>query len=247
VAAGDAKNAAVVIGVGPRQGLGAALARRLGAAGLHVFVSGRTAARVEECAGEVRSNGGGATAVATDATLPGDVERLFGAVDATGLPLEIVVYNAGNARFGKLLDIDAPAFEEAWRICCLGGFLVGQQAARRMAPRGSGSIFFTGATASVRARAPFVAFASAKFALRAVAQSMARDLGPQGVHVAHFVIDGVIDGEQANSRMPDLKQRLGEDGMLSPDAIAEAYWSTHRQQRSAWAHEIDLRPWKETF
>ena len=241
------RNAALVIGVGPRQGLGAAVARRLGAEGLHVFVSGRTAARIEECAEEVRSNGGAATAIAADATLTGDVERVFAAIDASGLPLEIVVYNAGNARFGKLLEIDARAFEEAWRIGCLGGFLVGQQAARRMLARGGGSIFFTGATASVRARGPFVAFASAKFALRAVAQSMARDLSPQGIHVAHFVIDGVIDGEQANSRMPDLKQRLGEDGMLSPDAIAEAYWHTHRQHRSAWAHEIDLRPWKETF
>ncbi len=178
---------------------------------------------------------------------PSDVERLFGAVDAEGLPLEIVVYNASSTRFGKLLEIDAGAFEEAWRMCCLGGFLVGQQAARRMAARGGGSIFFTGATASLRARAPYLAFASGKFALRAVAQAMARDLGPQGIHVAHFIIDGAVDGEQAHSRMPDLKQRLGEDGMLSPDAIAEVYWSTHRQHRSAWAHEIDLRPWKETF
>jgi NAD(P)-dependent dehydrogenase (short-subunit alcohol dehydrogenase family) len=242
-----AKNAALVIGVGPRQGLGAAVARRLGAEGLRVFVSGRTAARIEECAAEVRSSGGTATAVAADATIPGDVERVFAAIDAAGLPLEIVVYNAGNARFGKLLEIDARSFEEAWRIGCLGGFLVGQQAARRMLPRAGGSIFFTGATASVRARGPFIAFAAAKFALRAVAQSMARDLGPQGIHVAHFVIDGVIDGEQANSRMPDLKQRLGEDGMLSPDAIADAYWCAHRQHRSAWAHEVDLRPWKETF
>ena len=239
--------AAVVIGVGPRQGLGAAVARRLGAEGLHVFVSGRTATRIGECVADVRAQGGAATAIAADATQPSEVERVFATVDATGLPLEIVVYNAGNARFGKLLEIEAAAFEEAWRIGCLGGFLVGQQAARRMLARGRGSIFFTGATASIRARAPFVAFASAKFGLRAVAQAMARDLGPQGIHVAHFVIDGVIDGDQANARMPDLKQRLGEDGMLSPDAIAAAYWDTHRQQRSAWAHEVDLRPWKETF
>ena len=243
----EPKNAAVVIGVGAREGLGAAVARRLGAEGLHVFVSGRTAVRIEACAAEVRTKGGGATAVAADATVPAEVEGLFGAVDASGLPLEVVVYNAGNARFGKLLEIDAQSFEDAWRIGCLGGFLVGQQAARRMIPRGSGSILFTGATASVRARAPFVAFAAAKFGLRAVAQAMARDLGPQGIHVAHFVIDGVIDGEQVNARMPDLKQRLGEDGMLAPDAIAAAYWDAHRQHRSAWVHEIDLRPWKETF
>jgi NAD(P)-dependent dehydrogenase (short-subunit alcohol dehydrogenase family) len=245
--ASGAKSAALVVGVGARQGLGAAIARRLAAESLHVFVSGRTAGRIGECAAELRAGGGAASAIAADATVPAEVDRLFAAVDAAGLALEIVVYNAGNARFGKLLEIDAGAFEDAWRIGCLGGFLVGQQAARRMLARGRGSIFFTGATASVRARAPFVAFAAAKFALRAVAQAMARDLGPQGIHVAHFVIDGVIDGEQVNARMPDLKQRLGEDGMLSPDAIASAYWDTHRQHRSAWSHEIDLRPWKETF
>ncbi|HVR28565.1 MAG TPA: SDR family NAD(P)-dependent oxidoreductase [Thermoanaerobaculia bacterium] len=240
-------HAAVVLGVGARAGLGAAAARRLGAEGLHVFVSGRTASRIEACAEEMRRGGGRATAIAGDATLPGDVERLFAAVDDAGLPLEIVVYNAGNARFGTLLEIDAQAFEETWRIGCLGGFLAGQEAARRMIAQGRGSIFFTGATASLRARPPFVAFASAKFGLRAVAQAMARDLGPQGIHVAHFIIDGVIDGEQVNQRMPDLKQRLGEDGMLLPDAIAAAYWDVHRQQRSAWSHEIDLRPWKEGF
>jgi NAD(P)-dependent dehydrogenase (short-subunit alcohol dehydrogenase family) len=245
--ADDIRKTAVVVGVGAREGLGAALARRLGAEGLHVVVSGRTGARIEECAADLRARGGAATAVAADATLAGDVERLFGAVDAAGLPLEIVVYNAGNARFGKLLEIDAQAFEETWRIGCLGGFLVGQQAARRMVAQRSGSIFFTGATASLRARPPFIAFASAKFGLRAVAQAMARDLGPQGIHVAHFVIDGVIDGEQVNARMPDLKQRLGEDGMLLPDAMAAAYWDVHRQQRSAWTHELDLRPWKESF
>ena len=239
--------AAVVIGVGPAQGTGAALARRLAGEGLHVFVSGRTQARLDECASDLESRGGAATAVAGDTTRPADVERLFGAVDAGGLPLEIVVYNAGNARFGRLLEIDAQAFEDTWRIGCLGGFLVGQQAARRMISQGSGSIFFTGATASLRGRPPSLAFASAKFGLRAVAQAMARDLGPQGIHVAHFVIDGVIDGEQVNARMPDLKQRLGEDGMLLPDAIAAAYWDVHRQHRSAWSHEIDLRPWKETF
>ena len=243
----SAKAAAVVIGVGPRQGLGAAVARRLGAEGLHVVVSGRTAARIEECAAEVRAAGGASTAIAADAGRPADVERVFAAVDALGLPLEIVIYNVGNARFAKPLEIDAASFEDAWRIGCLGGFLAGQHAAKRMLPRGGGSIFFTGATASIRARPMYIAFASAKFGLRAVAQAMARDLGPQGIHVAHFLIDGVIDGDQANSRMPDLKQRLGEDGMLAPDAIAAAYWDTHRQHRSAWSHEIDLRPWKETF
>lgn len=237
----------VVVGLGPREGLGAALARRFAGEGLHVFLSARSGERIEERAQEIREAGGEATAVAGDASDADDVRRLFAAVEESGGSLEIVVFNVGNARWGKLLELDADAFAKTWRVSCLGGFLVGQEAARRMLERGAGSIFFTGATASLRSRPPFLAFASAKFGLRAVAQGMARELGPAGIHVAHFVIDGVIDGEQVKSRMPDLEERLGEDGMLSPEAIASVYWDVHRQQRSAWSHEVDLRPFKETF
>ena len=157
------------------------------------------------------------------------------------------MYNAGNAHFGKLLEVDFEAFEKTWRVGCLGGFLVGQEAARRMLERGEGSILVTGATASLKARPPFMAFAAAKFGLRAVAQGMARELGPEGIHVAHFIIDGVIDGDQVNTKVPDLRDRLGEGGMLSPEAIADVYWHVHRQHKSAWTHEVDLRPFKETF
>lgn len=242
-----AEASAVVVGVGARRGLGSAVARRLGSEGLEVLVAGRTQARLEACADEIRSAGGAAAAIVADTTSPEAVAALFAEVDRRGKPLEVAVFNAGNARWGKLLELDAAALEETWRVSCLGGFLVGQEAARRMLAQGRGTILLTGATASRKARPPFLAFASAKFGLRAIAQAMARELGPQGVHVAHFVIDGVIDGDQVNARMPDLRERLGPDGMLDPEAIAEVYWATHRQPRSAWSHEIDLRPFKETF
>ena len=158
-----------------------------------------------------------------------------------------MVFNVGNNRFRSLLEMDDAFFEGLWRVCCFGGFLVGRAAARRMVPVGAGSLIFTGATASLRSRPPFTAFASAKAGLRALAHGMAREFGPQGLHVGHVVIDGVIDGNAVNSRFPQLKERLGADGMLAVDAIAEAYWNLHRQDRSAWTLELDLRPHKEPF
>ena len=140
--------------------------------------------------------------------------------------------------------MESAEFEGAWRGSCLGGMLVGREAARRMVPRGHGSILFTGATASLRGSARFAAFAAGKFGLRALAQSMARELGPLGVHVAHFVIDGGIDNERTRKM---AAERVDDDGLLSPDAIAAVYYQTHVQHRSAWAHEVDLRPWREKF
>jgi NAD(P)-dependent dehydrogenase (short-subunit alcohol dehydrogenase family) len=237
---------AVVIGVGPEAGLGAALGRRFAREGLHVLLGARQRERLEAVAAEIRAAGGAASAVPMDATAPADVVRIFDAAERLG-PLELVAYNAGNAHTSALLDLDDAAFEAVWRLACFGGFLAGREAARRMLPRGSGTILFTGATASLRARPPFTAFASAKAGLRALAHAMARELGPKGLHVAHVVIDGVIDGDQVNRRFPQLKERLGADGMLAPDAIAEAYWQLHAQPHSTWTLELDLRPWKETF
>ena len=238
---------AIVVGVGARQGVGSAVARRFGAEGYHVFAAGRTKARLEETAEEIRSAGGNATSVVTDTTNEADVIRLFDAAESGGPPLEVVCYNAGNNRWGNLVEMEASFFEEVWRVGCLGGFLVGREAARRLAPKGRGSVLFTGATASMRGRPPFTAFASAKAGLRALAQAMAREFGPQGIHVAHFVIDGGIDGELLNKNFPQLKEQRGPDGMLHPDAIADTYWAVHKQHRSAWSHEIDLRPYKEVF
>ncbi len=239
---------AIVIGVGADAGLGAAVCRRVAREGIHVYIAGRTKPRIEALAASIEAVGAGATAMATDTTNEGEVLRLFDAActpNASGL--ELVVYNAGNNRWGNLLEMEADFFEDVWRLCCLGGFLVGREAARRMLPNGRGTVIFTGATASIRGRPPFAAFASAKAGLRAVAQTMARDFGPQGIHVAHSIIDGGIDGDQINKRMPQYKEQKGEDGMLSPDAIADTYWHLHTQHRSAWTHEVDLRPFRETF
>ncbi len=240
---------AIVVGVGAYAGLGAALCRRFAAEGHHVLVASRTAERIEAIADGIRANGGKATAVATDATSEDDVLKLFDlamADDETG-PLDLVAFNAGNNARGDLDSMSAAFFEDVWRTRCLGGFLVGREASRRLGAQGHGTVIFTGATASVRSRPPFTAFASAKAALRAIAQSMARDLGPKGVHVAHVIIDGGINGERLRSRAPEIAERLGEDGLLDPDAIADAYWHLHTQARTAWTFELDLRPAKESF
>lgn len=238
---------AVVVGVGAQAGLGAALCRRFAREGLHVFPAGRSLEKLETVAREICEAGGEATPVTADATVAADVARLFQRVeDFTGAPA-LVVYNAGNNRFRPLLEMDDAFFEDLWRLCCFGGFLVGREAARRMLPAGGGSLLFTGATASIRARPPFTAFASAKAALRALAHGMAREFGPQGLHVGHVIVDGMIDGDQLNRRFPQLREQKGEDGMLHVDAMADAYWALHAQQRSAWTLELDLRPYKETF
>ncbi len=227
---------AVVVGVGP--GLGSAVARRFAAAGMKVAVARR---RPEELAGLATEIGG--KAYQCDVTEQDSVEALFAAVDTDlGTP-QVVVFNAGAYKPGGILEIEAADFERCWRIGCLGGFHVGQAAAKRMVAAGAGTIIFTGATASLRGSAKFVNLAVPKFGLRALAQSMARDLGPQGVHVAHTVIDGQISGERPGYRAEDR----GEDSVLAPDAIAEAYYQLHAQPRSAWTQELDLRPCMEKF
>jgi len=238
--------AAIVLGVGARAGLGAALCRRYASEGLHVFAAGRTLEKLQAVTSEIEAAGGRATPVVTDATAPADVVALFEAAGGSGRRPVLATYNAGNNRYRPLLEMDDAFFEDVWRLCCFGGFVFGREAARRMLPAG-GTLIFTGATASLRARPPFTAFASAKAGLRAVAQGMAREFGPQGLHVGHVVIDGMIDGDQLNQRFPELKGQKGDDGMLKVDAIADAYWGLHSQQRSAWTHEIDLRPFTERF
>ncbi len=238
---------AAVLGVGAEQGLGAALCRRAASAGYHVVVGGRTPEKIEAIARTLRDAGGEASAQVVDVTQETEVEAFFTATDAMPADLHYVTYNAGNAYAHDSLSMKADYFEEAWRVCCLGGFIVGREAGRRLADTGSGTILFTGATASVKARAPFLAFASAKAALRAVAGALARELGPRGVHVAHVIIDGGIDGERLKTRDPERRARMGENGLLNPDAIAESYWQLHLQHPSSWSFEIDLRPFKETF
>ena len=236
-----------MIGVGAPAGLGAALCRRFAREGLHVYLGGRTAEKLDRVAAEIQRAGGSATPVVTDATVESDVVRLFESAAEQGGPPELAVYNAGNNRFKPLLEMENDFFEDLWRLCCFGGFLFGREAAKRMVPEGGGTLIFTGATASIRARPPFTAFASAKAAVRALAHGMAREFGPQGLHVGHVIIDGGIDGDQLNSRFPQFKETRGADGMLQIDDIADAYWALHTQRRSAWTLELDVRPFKESF
>ncbi|VTZ26246.1 Glucose 1-dehydrogenase [Methylocella tundrae] len=237
---------AVVVGVGSEKGLGAALARRFAKEGLRVILAGRTAKRLEAVAATIMDSGGRALPCQSDATREEDVIALFDLAAAEG-DLRLVAYNVGGNAMTPLLQTDAIVFEAMWRQNALGGFLVGREAVGKMLPQKQGTIVFTGATASLRARPPFTAFASAKAALRAVAQGFAREFGPQGIHVAHLVIDGVISGEYARSAFPDFVRAKGEDGLLDADAIADSFWALHRQPKSAWTHELDLRPFKEPF
>ncbi len=230
------KSVALVVGVGP--GLGSALVRRFAAAGMTVAMARRNPDKVQDLAGEA-----GGRAYACDVADPASVAALFDSVEGDlGAP-DLVAFNAGAYMRGGILEITPEDFERCWRIGCMGGFLVGQAAARRMVPAGQGTILFTGATAALRGSAGFMNLAVPKFGLRALAQSMARELGPKGVHVAHVIIDGQIAGERPGYR-PDER---GEDAVLSPEAIAEAYYQLHLQQRSAWTQELDLRPYVEKF
>ena len=241
------QNAAVVIGVGPEQGLGAALAMSFAAKGLHVFIAGRSVDKLALVAQAIRTQGGSVTPVKTDATLESEINNLFKKISESGYPLDIAVYNVDSNLSAPLLETDNETFTKLWQQNCLGGFLFGKAALNLMLPQGKGTIIFTGATASLRARPPFTAFAAAKAGLRALAQGMAREFSPQGIHVVHTIIDGVIDGDRASTQFPDYVKAKGQDGLLKLDAIAETYWAIHKQHPSAWTHELDLRPFKEPF
>jgi NAD(P)-dependent dehydrogenase (short-subunit alcohol dehydrogenase family) len=241
---------AIVVGVGAERGLGAALSRRFAAEGYHVLVAGRTPDKIEQVVRTILAAGGRAEAVATDTTREDDVARLFERAMTSGddrAPADLVVFNAGNNQRIDFRELSAQLFEDFWRVGCFGGFLVGREAARRLVPLGRGTVIFTGASGSLRGKPGFAQFAAAKAGLRMIAQSMAREYGPQGLHVAHVVIDGGIDGDRLRRRVPEMVAERGEDGMLGIDAIAEAYWQIHRQTRSAWTQELDLRPFKEAF
>jgi NAD(P)-dependent dehydrogenase (short-subunit alcohol dehydrogenase family) len=244
------KPVAVVVGVGAERGLGAALCRRFATEGHHVLVAGRSPDKIEQVARAIHANGGSAEPVPTDTTREEDVVRLFDRAMSPGAaldPVDLVAYNAGNNRKLDFRDLSAQLFEEFWRVGCFGGFLVGREAARRLVPLGRGTVLFTGASGSMRGKPGFAHFAAAKAGLRMIAQSMAREYGPLGIHVAHVVIDGGIDGDRLRRGRPQVIEERGEDGLLGIDAIAETYWHLYRQPRSAWAQEIDLRPYKEPF
>ena len=231
------KEVAIVIGVGPEDGLGGALCKRFAARGMHVFVAGRTQAKLDAVADAIVDAGGTATALATDATSEQDIVALFDAAAAVG-EITLGVYNAGNNFSGGIMQMDADYFEKCWRVGCFGGFLFGREAVRRMT---SGSILFTGASASLRGRANFAAFNAAKSGLRAFAQALAKECAADGIHVGHVVVDGAIAGEKIKQGLPQVAERLGEDGMIDLEGIARAYEFLHDQPRRAWSFELDLR------
>jgi NAD(P)-dependent dehydrogenase (short-subunit alcohol dehydrogenase family) len=237
---------ALIVGVGASQGLGAASARRFARGGYHVVIAGRTAQKLEQVAKEIETDAGSVEFVVGDASLEADAQRIVAVAEQQG-PIEVTLHNAGSNRHVSILDLEVETFEQLWREHARGGFLIGREVARRMVPRGKGTIVFTGASASLRGRAGYAAFAAAKAGLRAIAQSMARELGPKGIHVAHVIIDGGIDGARLRGLYPDLHDQRGPDGLLNIDAIADTYWQLHNQDRSAWTQELDLRPWAESF
>jgi NAD(P)-dependent dehydrogenase (short-subunit alcohol dehydrogenase family) len=234
---------AVVAGVGV--GLGKALAGRFAKAGFETVIAARNQKTLDQIAEDI-AGGGAVHVVPTDLCEPAAVEALFGEADRLGT-LGVAIFNAGPFHLQPLLDVEPKTFEDIWRINCFAGFLVGQAAAKRMVPNKKGTIIFTGATASLRGGADFVAFAAAKAGLRSVAQSMARCFGPQGIHVAHVVNDGMIDMPENWEEMPDYMESQPPDGIMKPDAIAQTYFALHQQDRTAWTFEADLRPGTESF
>jgi NAD(P)-dependent dehydrogenase (short-subunit alcohol dehydrogenase family) len=242
---------AVIFGVGPRQGVGAELCFQASARGLHVFALGRTQKKIQAVTKAIEAEGGSATPLLADVTNVKQVEVALGQIEADGRPLELAIYNAGNNRPEAFLDVTPEVFEEMWRVICFGGFVAAQATLRLMlnqqnsAPKQS--LLFTGASGSLRGKAGFSAFAAGKSALRMMAQSIAREYGPQGIHVGHVVIDGMIEGEKVRSQWSDYLDSKGEDGALNIRAIADAFFALHEQHRTAWTQELDIRPYKEEF
>jgi len=233
---------AIVIGVGPDRGLGAQLCRRFAADDLRVIVAGRTKSAIEAVANNIVSAGGQAVPFVADATTEGDIVALF---DLAGTELALAIYNAGNNTPGRVVEMDAGYFERSWRVACFGGFLFGREAVRRMLPKKSGTILFTGASASLRGRAGYGAFNSAKAGLRALAQAVAKEYAADGIHVGHVVVDGAIAGEKIFQRFPDAASR--ENGLVSIEGIVEAFAFLYRQPPRAWSFEVDVRTSKEKW
>jgi len=240
---------ALVIGAG--DATGGAIARRFAREGYTACVTRRSLDKLQPLLEQIRAAGGKAEGFASDARKEEEVVALVEQIESTVGPIEVLVFNIGANVPSSILDETARKYFKVWEMACFGGFLNGREVARRMVAREGdghkGTIIFTGATASLRGASGFAAFAGAKHALRALAQSMARELGPQGIHVAHVVVDGAIDTEFIRSNFPERYAMKEQDGILNPEHIADSYWYLHRQPRDAWTHELDLRPWQEKF
>ena len=235
-----AQKVCLIVGAG--DGTGSALARRFAKAGYTVCVTRRTPDASSKLVREIEDDGGRAQSYVLDARREDQVIKLFNKIEVEVGVIDIVIFNVGgNVRF-PLLEMTPEKYFKTWEMCALAGFLVGREAARTMSPRKRGTVLFTGATASLRGGVGFSAFAGGKAALRALAQSMAREFGPQGLHIAHVVVDGVIDSERVRNTQPERVAALGPQGLLDPDSIARAYLWLHEQTPDAWTFELDLRP-----
>ena len=241
----EAARVALVIGAG--DATGGAIAKRFAAGGYIACMTRRDAAKLEPLIQGIREAGGQAHGFASDARKEEEVVELVDRIEREIGPIEVMVFNIGANVPCSILDETARKYFKIWEMACFGGFLNGREVAKRMVARGRGTILFTGATAGLRGSANFAAFAGAKHALRALAQSMARELGPRGIHVAHVVVDGAIDTEFIRTTFPERYALKDEDGILNPDHIAENYWNLHAQPRDAWTFELDLRPYMERW
>ena len=236
---------ALVIGAG--DATGGAIARRFAREGYIACVTRRSADKLQPLIDSIRAEGGQAYGYGSDARKEEDVAALFAQIEAEHGPVEVMVFNIGANVPSSILEETARKYFKVWEMACFSGFLNGQAAARRMVARGRGTILFTGATAALRGSANFAAFAGAKHALRALAQSMARELGPLNIHVAHVVVDGAIDTAFIRDTFPERYALKDQDGILNPDHIADSYWYLHSQPRDAWTFELDLRPYMERW
>jgi NAD(P)-dependent dehydrogenase (short-subunit alcohol dehydrogenase family) len=239
-------NRGVAILIGAGDAIGAAVARRFAKGGYAVCICRRDAAKSQPLVDELKAADQEAYAFSVDARQEAEVQALFARVEKEIGPIEVCLFNAGSNVNKPLLETTDKLFFKAWELACYAGFLVGREAARVMATRGHGTILFTGATASLRGGKGFAAFAAAKFGLRAVAQAMARELGPNNIHVAHLIIDAAVDSDAIRARFKAMRGVEAEDiapgSLVKTDTIAEAYWFVHQQPKDGWTHELDLRP-----
>ena len=244
----EEKETPVALVIGAGDATGGAIARRFAREGLYTCVTRRSAEKLEPLVTQIEQAGGRARAFGSDARKEEEVVALVQTIEEQIGPIEVLVFNVGGNVPCSILEETARKYYKLWEMACFGGFLNGREVAKRMVDRGRGTILFTGATASLRGAANFAGFAGAKHALRALAQSMARELAPLGVHVAHVVVDGMIDTAFIKENFPDqYAAKVGVDGLLNPDHIAQNYWMLHRQPRDAWTFELDLRPYMERW
>ena len=242
-----AANQPVALVIGAGDATGGAIAKRFAREGLTACVTRRSADKLQPLVDEIIAAGGKARGFASDARKEEQVVELVDTIEREVGPIEVLVFNIGANVPCSILDETAQKYFKIWEMACFSAFLVGREVAKRMVTRQRGSMLFTGATAGLRGSANFAAFAGAKFALRALAQSMARELGPQNIHVAHVVVDGAIDTAFIRDNFPQMYAHKDADGILNPEHIADNYWYLHSQPRDAWTHELDLRPWMEKW